>query len=173
MVGLDRERVVLEPYDETWSTEFAPERDRLRSAVGDRIGRFEHVGSTAVAGMPAKPVVDVLGLVADLGTADALVTPLESLRYERRDDDMDRALFAKGPVENRTHYLHLAAAGSDYAREMLAFRDYLRANPDVAAEYADLKRELAERYPRDRDAYTDGKRAFVERAVDDALAGRE
>jgi len=123
--------------------------------------------------MPAKPVIDVLGLVEDLESADALVAPLESLGYERRPDDMDRVFFAKGPAENRTHYLHVAEAGSAYARKMQVSRDYLRSNPDVAAEYADCKRELAERYPHDRDAYTEGEEAFVERVIDDATADRE
>ena len=89
--------------------------------------------------------------------------------YRPKDDESERLHFSKGPPENRTHYLKVVERDTTFYRETLAFRDYLRDHPDVAAEYATLKRDLAERYSDDRAAYTGAKAAFVETVLDDAL----
>lgn len=171
MVGLERGTVELEPHRSEWKTAYESEADRLRRVVGDRIREFEHVGSTAVDGLPAKPIIDVLGLVDSLETARDLVPVLENHGYERRpnDDVEDRVFLAKGPETDRTHYLSLTTPDSDTHREQLAFRDYLRANPDIAREYGTLKRELAAQYPDERATYTAEKSDFVESALEDAL----
>ncbi|WP_232820527.1 GrpB family protein, partial [Halorussus litoreus] len=132
---------------------------------------FEHVGSTAVDGLPAKPIVDMIAVVTELDDAVELVPVLEDHGYEYRPNDAvaDRLFFAKGPRTNRTHYLSLCERDSDCYREQVAFRDYLRANPEVAAEYGQLKRELAETYPDDRASYTEAKGEFVERVLAEAV----
>lgn len=173
MVGLDRQRVRLEPYRPEWRDCYRAESARLSGIVGDDVLQFEHVGSTAVEGMPAKPVIDILALVDSADTAMSTVEPLEGAGYELRSNDADRLFFANGPEDNRTHYLHVAAEGGEYATEMLAFRNYLREHPDVAAAYTDLKRALAEQFPADRDSYTEQKSEFVERTVAEALSNQD
>lgn len=144
----------------------------MSAIVGDDVLRFEHVGSTAIKGMPAKPVIDILALVDGTDTAVSVVDPLERAGYELRSDDGDRLFFASGAEDNRTQYLHVTEDGSEYATEMLAFRNHLPDHPDTAAAYADLKRSLAEQFPDDRESYTEQKSEFVERVVEEALGNR-
>lgn len=175
MVGLERNTVELEPHDSAWHDAYEREVERLRDLAGDRVLEFQHVGSTAVEGLPAKPVVDLLAVVDEETDTASVVTTLEANGYEHRpnDDVSDRAFLAKGPRSERTHYLSLVTRDSDCYREQVAFRDYLRAHPGVRGEYADLKRELAAKHPDDRSAYTAGKRPFVERVLADALAWQD
>lgn len=170
MVGLARETVELHDHDPAWHDEYEREVARLRDLLGDRVRDFEHVGSTAVPEVPAKPVVDILALVDDLADANELVPVLERNGYAHRanDDVDDRVFLAKGPPTHRTHYLSVAAVGSDTHREQVAFRNYLREHPGVASAYATLKRSLASEYPDDRASYTAGKAPFIERVLADA-----
>ncbi|WP_135830316.1 GrpB family protein [Halorussus halobius] len=175
MTGLERGTVELVAHRPEWKRQYEAEVARLASAVGDRLQSddFEHVGSTAVEGLPAKPVVDLLAVVDDADEARALVPVLDDLGYEYRPNDgvADRLFLARGPRTNRTHYLSLCERDSDCYREQVAFRDYLRANPEVAAEYEALKRELADAYPDDRPSYTEAKGEFVEAVLADAMDG--
>ncbi|MFP9059434.1 GrpB family protein [Natrialbaceae archaeon A-chndr2] len=142
--------------------------ERLEAAVGDRVLAFEHVGSTAVEGLPAKPIIDILGIVPNLEEADGLVAALESSGYEHRPDDIEgRHFLAKGPASNRTHYLSLATRESAVVENQLAFRDALRTDPALAQAYADRKRTLTARYPDDRATYTAKKGAFVRAVLKD------
>lgn len=162
----------LTPYRSGWRTLFAQEASRLRYALGDRLLRVEHVGSTAVEGMEAKPLIDVLAAVESLEEAGGLVPALRGLGYEYRGDGgvAGRIFLAKGPRSRRTHHLSLVEPTGKRWRESLAFRDYLQANPVAAGEYRDLKRELARRFPGDRASYTVGKARFIERVVRSAPA---
>lgn len=171
MVGLERGTVELESHRPEWERAYEDEVERLDERLGDRIYGYEHVGSTAVEGLVAKPIVDILGLVDSLETARDLVPTLETYGYEYRpnDDVADRLFLANGPRTDRTHYLSLTTPGSTTHREQVAFRDYLRANPDVASEYGQRKRELAETYPTDRASYTADKSDFVESVLETAL----
>ncbi|MDL0138078.1 GrpB family protein [Halobacterium salinarum] len=167
MVGLARDTVELEPHDSAWHDAYKREAQRLRELVGDRVLDFQHVGSTAVDGLPAKPVIDVLAVVDDDSTADDLAVVLAAHGYEHRpnDDVPDRVFLAKGPRSERTHYLSLVTRDSDCYREQIAFRDALRSSPDRREEYAELKRELAAEHADDRRAYTAAKSASIERML--------
>jgi len=171
MVGLERGTVELSPYRYEWKRRYEEEVERLRSAAGERLLGFQHVGSTAVEGLAAKPVIDLLAVVENLDEVSDIAPVLEDLGYEYRPNDgvADRLFFAKGPRSNRTHYLSLCERDSECYRETVAFRDHLRANPEAAAEYEALKRELAEEHPDDRDTYTERKSEFVERVLADPL----
>lgn len=171
MVGLDRERVRVEPADPAWREAYEREVERLDDLIGNDVREFEHVGSTAVEGLPAKPVIDLLAVVDDVDDARELLPALEANGYEYRPkpDESERLHCSKGPPDDRTHYLKLVERDSEFHRETVAFRDRLREHPDVAAAYADLKRDLAERYPGDRDAYTEAKADFVENVLDESL----
>lgn len=170
-VGLKRGTVELRRYRPEWKRRYEAEVERLRSIAGDRLLDFEHVGSTAVEGLAAKPIVDLLAAVENLDEATDLVAVLEAHGYEYRPNDgvAGRLFLAKGPRSNRTHYLSLCERGNEYYRETVAFRDYLRNHPEAAAEYETLKRELADAHADDRDAYTAKKGEFVERVLAEAL----
>ena len=137
---------------------------QLKAALGSAILAVHHVGSTAVPGLCAKPILDVLVSVPDFEDAKRLIEPLHALDYEFRPDEEipDRHYFRRPPGgEIRTHHLSLAEPGSRYHRVTLAFRDALRRDPELAAAYARLKLTLAQRFPRNRPAYIEGKTEFV------------
>lgn len=175
MVGLERGTVALEPHQSEWKRRYEREVERLESIAGDRCHGYEHIGSTAVEGLAAKLVIDLLAVVDDLSDARTTLVPmLEKHGYEHRPDgDVRGRLFlAKGPRTNRTHYLSLTERDSDFYAEKLAFRDHLREHPDTATEYESLKRELAEKHPHDRNTYTERKGVFIERVLERAMDDR-
>ena len=164
MIGLERGTVELIPHQPEWEQLYEAEVRRLQSIAGDRLHDFEHIGSTAIEGISAKPIIDLLAVVRDLEAARDLIPILEEHEYEYRPngDVRGRLFLAKGPRTNRTHYLSLAESDSDFYREKIAFRDYLRTHPDAATEYDELKRELACEHSDDRPNYTEKKGDFIE-----------
>ncbi|ELZ91829.1 Glutamate-rich protein grpB [Haloferax mucosum ATCC BAA-1512] len=185
-LGLARGTVELVAHDPSWREAYEREVERLRPRLcaaaenggdadsGDGI-RFEHVGSTAVPGLAAKPIVDLLVLVSSLDDAEGVARALEAAGYEERPDGdvPDRRFFVHGPPERRTHYLSVTEVGSDCHREQVAFRDALRADDDLAAEYERHKRRLAEAHPDKRGRYTNAKASFVESVLDDAASSED
>lgn len=155
--------VEIAEYDASWPERFDDERALLVEALGDAVvGGIHHVGSTAVPGLASKPIIDILVGVRDLAAARGCIPVVEQLGYlyaPYRADEM--AWFCKPHPEARTHHLHLVPAGSARYRNELAFRDRLRTDPADAAAYEALKRDLAERFGTDREAYTEGKSAVV------------
>ena len=169
---LIREHVEIAPYDPRWPELFALEKTHLVALLpGDVVRRIEHFGSTAVPGLAAKPIVDMLVEVTALDDVKARVVPvLQTQGYDYvwrptsgEDGPPWYAWFIKRDrAGTRTHHIHMVEA--DFPQwESLAFRDYLRAHPDVCAEYAALKRRLASEFPSDRVAYTEGKSEFIRR----------
>lgn len=163
------EPIRLAPYDPAWSARFEEERAELAGVIGEWVvGDIHHVGSTAVPGLDAKPIIDILAGVRKLEEARACFEPLAQLGYMYAPylaEEMH--WFCKPHPSRRTHHLHLVPAGSRRYADELAFRDRLRANPILAAEYADLKRSLANRFRDDREGYTDAKTEFIRRALGD------
>ena len=163
-------------YDPDWPRRYEEERDRIAAALGDAVVAIEHVGGTAVPGLPAKPVIDIMVGVPDIERAGQAVAGLINLGYqyvpELESQLPERRYFRRGSPE--THHVHMVAVGSDFWEEHLLFRDYLRGNPQAAAEYGKLKRGLANRFRFDRDAYRAGKVPFIDTVVDAARrqAGR-
>jgi GrpB-like predicted nucleotidyltransferase (UPF0157 family) len=175
MVGLERGTVTLIPHQPEWKRRYEREVERLESIASDRLHEYEHIGSTAIEGLAAKPIIDLLAVIDNINDACATLVPvLEKHGYEYRPDGdvRGRLFFAKGPRTKRTHYLSLTEQNSDFYAEKLAFREHLRAHPDVAAEYESLKRELANENPNDRDIYTEQKGTFIERVLEDAMDDR-
>ena len=163
MLGLEKGFVKLLLHDEQWHELFAEEKARLQEAIGDFVLAIEHIGSTSVCGIAAKPILDIAVAISEKANGERCVAPLENLGYIYRGENgiAGRFYFVKG-FPARTHHLHMLLADSLELRNHLLFRDYLRANPQVAAEYDKLKKELASKFGNDRDAYLDGKAAFVE-----------
>lgn len=164
MIGLKQGTVRVVPYQPTWKRYFEQEAARLRAALGSQALQVEHIGSTAVEGLEAKPIIDVMVAVESLEEARDLVPLVETLGYEHQPEDPipDRVFFAQGPPSRRTHHLSLTPQASAYWSDHLLFRDYLRTHPEAAAGYQQLKRDLADRYPADRESYTSGKDEFIQ-----------
>lgn len=159
--------VRIAPYDPKWPELFEHERAALAVALSPwLVGPIEHIGSTAVPGLAAKPVIDIMAAVRDLDSSRPAIEALTKVGYcywPYREDVMH--WFCKPSDALRTHHLHLVPLRSQLWLDRLAFRDYLRSNPTIAAEYATLKRELARQYEWDRETYTDAKLPFVERVL--------
>ena len=170
-LGLEPGTVRVVPYDPAWPEAFAAERARLLELVGPDLPiALEHIGSTAVPGLPAKPVIDILaGFPAGVPVAP-FVAALRDAGYDHRGPNgiPGREYFRRG--EPRRFHLHLVARLGPLWRDHLAFRDALRARPALRDEYAALKLALAERFPHDRASYTSGKDDFVARVVAGAPA---
>jgi GrpB-like predicted nucleotidyltransferase (UPF0157 family) len=154
-------------YDPSWPRSYAEERDRIAAALGDTVTAIEHVGGTAVPGVPAKPVVDIMVGVADIERAGQAVAGLINLGYqyvpELESELPERRYFRRGNPES--HHIHMVAVDSDFWEEHLLFRDYLRSHPQAAEEYGKLKRGLAGRFRLDRAAYRAGKLPFIDTVV--------
>jgi GrpB-like predicted nucleotidyltransferase (UPF0157 family) len=171
----DDDRVDLVSYDPRWPSLFEAEAGRIRAALSGMLDfALEHFGSTAIPGLPAKPIIDIM-VIADAPSSWAgLVEPIQNIGYVFWADNprRDRMFFVKGMPpfgERRTHHVHVRTPAD--ARASILFRDYLRRHPEDRVRYASLKEELAARYPTDRDAYTEGKAQFVDEVVRRASGG--
>lgn len=158
--------VKLEPYSPAWADEYQRERERIVAAVGDRIQGIEHVGSTAIPGVCAKPIIDIAIAVPTLDTADTFAPALAKLGYDYPGDIgiPGERIFGRGSVV-RTHIIHVVAAGGTEWRHYVEFRDALRTNPLLAAEYDRLKIRLAHEHTDDCAAYTRAKSEFIDRVL--------
>jgi GrpB-like predicted nucleotidyltransferase (UPF0157 family) len=155
--------IELVPYDPRWPERFEIERGLLAEALRPWLtGAIEHIGSTAVPGLAAKPVIDMMAPVASLagsmGVIDAL-RPLAYLHHPYKPQEMH--WFCKPSPAYRTHHLHVVEHGGTAWRQRMALRDALRQDAALAAEYAQLKRALADQHPLDREAYTQAKAPFI------------
>jgi GrpB-like predicted nucleotidyltransferase (UPF0157 family) len=156
--------VFIAEYDPAWPARFRSLAEPMRAALGEVALRIDHIGSTAVPGLAAKPVIDIQVSVASFEPLDAFRRPLEALGYVFRADnsELTKRYFREPPGVGRTH-IHVRLLGHWNQQFALLFRDYLRAHPDTAARYAALKRDLAARYrrPEQRQLYTEAKDPFI------------
>jgi GrpB-like predicted nucleotidyltransferase (UPF0157 family) len=162
------DKIEIVDYDPRWPALFEREAIRLRGVLDPTlILGLEHFGSTAVPGLAAKPVIDILIAVRSLAEARiGFMGPLEGLGYLfwSENPKADRLFFVKGlpPYgDRRTHHVHVTEPDGDIWKR-LPFRDYLRSHPEAARRYEGLKRELAERFHEDREAYTSAKADFID-----------
>ena len=164
--------VEIVPYDPSWPGQFREEAELLRRALARWLeGPIEHIGSTAVPGLSAKPIVDIMAGVRTLDESRPAISAATGLGYCYAPYQVDlEHWFCKPSPLVRTHHLHLIPVGTPQWVRPIAFRDYLRVHADVATEYEVLKRQLARAHRLDREAYTEAKRAFIDRITDVALA---
>ena len=159
--------IEVAPYDARWPAAFEQERALLAEALGPWLaGPPEHIGSTAVPGLAAKPVIDIMAPVHTLAASRPAIEAARELgyvHYPYKPDVMH--WFCKPSAAHRTHHLHLVPLGSPLWRERLAFRDALRADPELRASYQALKLDLAHRHRLVREAYTDAKTPFIEQVL--------
>ncbi len=170
MIGLERGVVKLTPYTTEWQRCFEGERVLLHAAIGQYVLDIQHVGSTSIPGMIAKPIIDIGIAVSSFEQAKVCIQPIVQLGYEYRGEHKtpQRHYFVKG--DPRTHHLHMNEIDSRNWENLVLFRDTLIRCPRMAEEYAALKAELAQRHPTDRVAYLDGKAPFIERVLQMARA---
>ena len=154
-------------YDDWWPMKFEVERSLLEVALSRwLVGTIEHIGSTAVANLPAKPVIDIMAPVRSLQLSRPAIEAAAALGYVYHPYKSDvMHWFCKPSPAHRTHHLHLVPHESELWHRQLAFRDALRRDQSLAAEYANLKMSLSERFRLDREAYTEAKVPFIERVL--------
>ena len=173
MLGLKRGMVLLAPHEKSWETYAAETMDRLRAILGDRAVEMQHVGSTAVPAIQAKPIVDLAVAVRQLSDVEPLFPALEKqgFYHAAHCDDEGQILLVCGDLEadTRTCHIHVVRAESMEWRNDVNFRDYLNFYPKKAAEYEALKQGLQRRFPNDRKAYTEGKAEWIAYALRKAL----
>jgi GrpB-like predicted nucleotidyltransferase (UPF0157 family) len=169
-----RSPIVVVPYDPEWARVFEGLRHVYLDALGELVVAVEHVGSTAVPGLLAKPIIDIDLVIQSRDDFPGVTSQLAALGYRHAGDlgVAGREAFARDGAEDvprdgsgrrwPAHNLYTCASGSRELRRHLAFRDWLRSNPEAAVEYGKLKERLAELYRHDRDAYTDEKTGFIE-----------
>ena len=167
-LGLQRGKVQLVPYNPQWVVLFIEEKNQIQSLLGEDIIGIEHIGSTAIPGMDAKPILDLMVAVDSLEDYVYYDQQFQKLGYTFRQDNrknQEHILFVKGLEEKRTHYLKLTTLNSNFWREHILFRDYLMRYPERAEEYRRLKHQLLEQYAGERPQYTEDKAGFIEETI--------
>jgi GrpB-like predicted nucleotidyltransferase (UPF0157 family) len=157
-------RIIVTDYDPHWPEAFAAAAGELAAAIGANLITIHHIGSTSIPGMHAKPIIDMLPVVVDIEAVDRCVAGVESLGYEAMSEFgiAGRRFFRRdNPAGERIHNVHVFQNGSPHVERHLAFRNFMRAHPTYASQYAELKRKLADVHPYDMDAYMDGKDTFI------------
>ncbi|HVG35236.1 MAG TPA: GrpB family protein [Pyrinomonadaceae bacterium] len=161
--------IIIADYDPRWPMLYAQERELILSLMAQDLAAIEHIGSTAVPGLGAKPIIDIMAAVRSLRDAERCIEPLARIGYEyvpEFEDVMpERRYFRKSAGRTRTHHLHMVELSSDFWRRHLLFRNFLRAHPSTAHQYYCLKKELARKFRTKREAYTDAKTSFIEDIV--------
>ncbi len=168
MLGLKRGTVKVVPYNPEWATSYANEAEALKKLLGARISAIEHVGSTAIPDLHAKPIIDIDICLIDFSKAHELQELLAPEQYTLSDliESDSHILFEKShPVT--THHLHVFPHGSTAHAATVLFRDTLRANPGLAQEYELLKLSLQREFEKDREAYLIGKAEFIQKVINE------
>lgn len=168
------QHIVVVEYNPEWMEIFKMEARKIKAILGENCVAIHHIGSTSVAGLSAKPIIDIMPIVYSLEDVDKVAAEFERIGYEYMGElgIAGRRYLRKGGDE-RTHQIHMFSENNTVAIERhLAVRDYLRTHKDVCAKYAALKKELAQRYPYDIDGYCEGKDEFVQQMEKEALKWR-
>ncbi|MBN1565137.1 MAG: GrpB family protein [Anaerolineae bacterium] len=169
----ENEEFELSDYNPAWAQNFYIEADQIAEALGEQVVEVKHVGSTSIPGLRAKPIIDILVAVEEFASLESYEKQLESLGYfhHPHDAEDERLFFWKGTP--RTHHLHIVEFMTWEHQRHIIFRDYLRAHPEMAELYEQVKRELSLTFKGNRPAYTKGKTAFIKtimaRAVEEIV----
>lgn len=170
-IGMKRGTVYLEPHQAKWERTAEETIRTLRNILGKTASDIQHIGSTSIKNISAKPIIDIAIAVNDFND---IISKREELRQNgiiyRFEESPKQLLFVMGDFENdtRSHHIHVVLCGSDEWNNYINFRDYLSSNTEAAREYETVKFRLAEQYPNDRIAYTDGKQEIIDRILAEA-----
>lgn len=160
-----KKHVVVEPYNEEWKSDFIAIRDELDAVLKDIVLKIEHVGSTSVEGLSAKPVIDVDVVIKDTTVLSDVISALQTIGYFHEGDlgiPGREAFKYEGKEYLRKHHLYVCSQDSEELKRHITFRDYLRSNPDAVEEYSKIKEEAANLYPWDIDKYIEHKSPVIE-----------
>ena len=163
---MQTKRVIVLPYREQWEQDFAQIRDELRKALGPLALKIEHVGSTAVRGLSAKPIIDIDIVIRDYSVFDAVVSALQAIGYFHEGDlgIAGREAFKyDGKDHLQKHHLYVCPQNSAELKRHIAFRDYLRSHPEAVREYSRIKEEGAALFPNDIEKYIEHKAPFIQK----------
>ena len=162
---MNKKHVVVMPYDESWKQAFTNIKSELEAALGNMALRIEHVGSTSVEGLSAKPIIDIDVVIKDTSMLEPVISALATIGYTHEGDlgiPGREAFKYEGKEHLMKHHLYVCAKDSDELKRHLAFRDYLRSHPEAVKEYSRVKTEGAQLYPYDIDKYIEHKSPFIE-----------
>lgn len=165
-------KVIVCDYDQNWKREFQEAAAEIQEVFGKECLTIHHIGSTAVAGLAAKPIIDLMPVVKDIELVDQFNTKMKQLGYESKGENglPGRRYFQKGGDE-RTHHVHVYETGNSEIKRHLVFREYLKKHSIEAEKYGTLKKELAKKHPMDIESYIQGKEQLVKeiekRAMED------
>ena len=158
--------VIVLPYDEQWKKDFLMIKDELTSALGQLAMGIEHIGSTSVEGLSAKPIIDIDVVIKDYNVLEEVVSALKVIGY-RHEGDLGitgrEAFKYEGKEHLRKHHLYVCPVDSPELKRHIAFRDYLRTHSEAVREYSYIKEEGAKRYPDDIERYIEHKSPFIEK----------
>lgn len=157
--------VVVLPYDKAWKTDFEAIKQEIEAAIGDLILGVEHVGSTSVEGMSAKPCIDIDVVIRDYTVFDAVVERLAAIGYQHEGDLGIRhreAFRYEGKPHLRTHHLYVCPQDSEELHRHITFREFLKSHPKAVRQYSRVKEEAAQRFPHDIDGYIAYKTPCIE-----------
>ena len=160
-----KKHVVVEPYNKEWKSDFIAIRDELDAVLKDIVLKIEHVGSTSVEGLSAKPVVDIDVVIKDTTVLPDVISALQTIGYFHEGDlgiPGREAFKYEGKEHLRKHHLYVCSQDSEELKRHITFRDYLRSNPDAVEEYSKIKEEAANLYPWDIDKYIEHKSPVIE-----------
>lgn len=164
MEGVERNKVRLLPHNETWDTEYQQVKSQIEAAWSDNVTDIQHIGSTAIHGIPAKPILDIAVRLKSIQSMNLDV--LIKLGYDYCGPQCDRNTYhlyvLRGEHQISLRHIHCYDINDNNFFRLVGFRDYLNAHPDVAQQYSELKEELASKYSEDRAAYTNGKEHFIQ-----------
>lgn len=163
MIGLDKNLVTVYPYDKTWPKEYEKERKILSKLLKNFDCKIEHVGSTSIPGLSAKPIIDIAIGCQDEKIIIEVANTLGEAGYDMLDslETKGEILARKGAPECRTHYIHIQKLGSEYWNEFIYFKRYMLDHPEAVKEYEKLKCELSVKYASERKKYTAAKNDFI------------
>jgi GrpB-like predicted nucleotidyltransferase (UPF0157 family) len=158
-------------YDTAWPAKFEKQKRDVMKAIGNKVAAIEHIGSTAVPRLAAKPIIDIMVGLRHLTDAQDCIEPLKRIGYEYvpelEAEIPERRYFHKGPsnVPKKHYHLHMAQIHGEFWNVQVLFRDYLRTHSDAADEYVKLKKDLATQHRHDREAYTKAKTSFIKSTI--------
>jgi GrpB-like predicted nucleotidyltransferase (UPF0157 family) len=163
------EPVIIVPYDPNWRKLYEIELEEIVARIGEYIQDIQHMGSTSVEGLAAKPIIDMMIGIRTLDDAKHCIPSLEAMGYEyvpEFEKDLPMRRYLRKSIDGiRTNHIHMVERSSDFWNKHIAFRDILRTHATVRDEYAALKYRLSEAYRDDREGYTDAKTDFIETAL--------
>ncbi|MFT9488459.1 MAG: GrpB family protein [Tepidibacillus sp.] len=169
-----KRKVEVVCHQSEWKQQFDHEANILREVFGNLISDIHHIGSTAIPGIKAKPIIDMLIEVKEIDEVDHFNYKLYQLGYISKGENgiVNRRFFIKGDEFNRTHHVHIFQTGNKEIDRHIRFRDYLIKHPDEAEFYSNLKEELAKKYPYDIEEYIKGKDQFI-KVIDQKAAKKK